>query len=240
MALYILSDLHLSESKPKPMDIFGSRWKNHKEKTVYNWYETIYENDTVIVGGDISWGINLEEAAEDLKLISSLPGKKIFLKGNHDYWWSTLTKINKFFKENGIDNISILQNNSISVEGFVICGSRGWYNDTTNAPRDAEYKKIVSRECIRLRLSFEEASKNEGEKICVFHFPPVFNDYICNEFIEILHEYDIKRCYFGHIHGIYKIPETFRFEGIEFTLTSADYLDFKPLLISHSQTPETI
>ena len=231
MALYILSDLHLSEKAPKPMDIFGSRWKNHTEKLVALWRNIVCEEDTVIIGGDISWGITMDEAGDDLRLISSLPGNKIFLKGNHDYWWNTVSKINAFFKENNIENINILQNNAIKTEGYVVCGTRGWYNDPTSSPRDADFSKIVNREAIRLRLSLEEAVKEDGEIICVFHFPPVFGGYVCRELVDILHEYSITRCFFGHIHGVYKIPRTVTYEGIDFTITSADYLDFRPLKI---------
>lgn len=231
MALYILSDTHLSTGVGKPMGIFGSRWKDHDCKIVSNWNDSVTDNDTVIIGGDISWGISLDEAADDLRLIASLPGRKIFLRGNHDYWWNTLSKNRAFLSANNITNIDFLQNNAIERDGFVICGTRGWYSDSTNAPENADYEKIVAREALRLRMSLDASVGMRGERIVIFHFPPLFGDYVCRELIDILHEYDIRRCFFGHIHGLYKIPATTVAEGIEFTLCSSDFLNFRPYRI---------
>lgn len=233
MALFILSDTHLSLSTHKPMDIFGSRWQGHTDKLIARWKETVCNSDTVIIGGDISWGISLEEAADDLRLIGSLPGKKIFLRGNHDYWWNTLSKNEAFLESEGIRGISFLQNNAIAAEGFVVCGTRGWYNDSDAAPKDSSYDKIVAREVLRLKMSLDAAKPLEGEKLVVFHFPPVFGSYVCRELVDTLHDYQIRRVYFGHIHGKYRIPGTITFEGIEMSLTSGDFLDFRPLKIEH-------
>lgn len=233
MALFVLSDTHLSLSNDKPMDIFGSRWSNHAQRIEKNWRNIVSEKDTVVIAGDISWAINLEEAKEDLRFLSSLPGKKIISRGNHDYWWSTASKMRKFFNENGIENIEFLHNNSHLEQGYVICGSRGWFIDENGAPKDNDYSKIVNRECIRLEISIDEGRKlNNSAEILVFlHFPPIFRGFVCKEILETLKRNNIKRCFFGHIHGVYDIPQTFFHEGIEFCLTSADFLNFTPYLI---------
>lgn len=234
MAIYALSDTHLSFSTDKPMDIFGSRWKNHENKIEWFWKNTITDNDTVVIAGDISWGLTLDEAASDLKFLSSLPGKKILIKGNHDYWWSTLKKIDELFEREGIDNISLIQNNSINIENFVICGTRGWYSEKPSGI-NCDNKKIIAREAGRLRMSLEHAKTfGEGREVLLFmHFPPVFGDFVCRELVSVLHEYNIKKCYFGHIHGAYSLPKYFVFEDIEFHIVSADYLDFRPLIIEN-------
>lgn len=235
MALYTLADTHLSLGTDKPMDIFGSRWKNHTEKLRHLWNSTVTGDDTVVIGGDISWAINLGEAREDLKFIDALNGRKILLRGNHDYWWSTQKKIKENFESCGISSVELLQNNAIARDGFVICGSRGWYNDPQNAPvSNFDQKKIVAREAARLRLSLGAAQGIEGERIVFMHFPPVFPGYICRELVGVLHEFGIRRCFYGHIHGNYDLPPVNIFEGISFTLVSADYLDFRPLRIELS------
>ena len=235
MSLYTLADTHLSLSVNKPMDIFGARWKNHTEKISVLWNKTVTDADTVVIGGDISWGMTAGEAAEDLKFIDALNGKKILMRGNHDYWWSTLSKVNSLFGKENITTVSLLQNNAIPCEGFVICGTRGWYSDPQSNPRNnCDHEKIVARETARLKLSLECASKLEGEKIAFMHFPPVFTDYVCRPLVDLLHEYGIKRCYYGHIHGSYALPPRTVFEGISFYIVSADYLDFRPKLIEHS------
>ncbi|MGM9647336.1 MAG: metallophosphoesterase [Eubacteriales bacterium] len=233
MALYTIADPHLSLSKHKPMDIFGSRWQDHTDRLTKGWTAVVDEDDTVLVGGDISWGISLDEAVPDLALIDSLPGKKIFLRGNHDYWWNTLQKNNEYLAANGLTTIDFLQNNAHICEDFVICGTRGWYNDPGVAPKEADYKKIVTREAIRLEFSLKAGSgiADGREMLAFFHFPPYYGDYICKELIELLHAYGVKRAYFGHIHGQYRIPPSAEFEGIRFTVTSSDYLSFVPLRI---------
>ena len=236
MSIFTIADLHLSLSVNKPMDVFGSRWSNHTEKIKKNWCAIVNNDDTVIIPGDISWGIDYEEAQNDFKFIEELPGKKILGKGNHDYWWGTMAKNTAFCEENGFKTISFLFNNAFKVEDYIICGTRGWYVDeklqsTTN---DVEYTKIVAREASRLRTSLEEARKlqENGEQILVFfHFPPVFNSFVCDEFINILKEYEIKNCYFGHIHGSYNVPKTFEYKDISFTLVSADFLSFVPMIL---------
>lgn len=203
------------------------------EKLTENWKNTVGENDTVIIPGDISWGMSMEEAREDLLLLESLPGKKIIGKGNHDYWWGTVSKIEDFFEKNGIVSIKLLFNNAFLVEDCVIAGCRGWYSDEKNAPDNADYEKIVKRETGRLRMSLQAAEKLQSElpKLVFFHFPPVLGDFLCEEIVEVLKEYGVRECFFGHIHGRYDIPGTTEFQGIKFTIVSADYLDFVPLKI---------
>lgn len=234
MSVFVLSDTHLSESVSKPMDIFGFRWKNWTQKLTENWKNTVTENDTVIIPGDISWGMSMEEAREDLLLLDGLPGKKIIGKGNHDYWWGTVSKIEDFFEKNGITGIKVLFNNAFLVEDTVIAGCRGWYSDEKNAPDNADYEKIVKREVGRLKMSLSAAEKlsENARKLVFFHFPPVLGDFLCREIIDVLKKYNVSECFFGHIHGKYDIPLTFEFEGISFTIVSADYLDFKPLKIN--------
>jgi len=240
MSLFVIGDLHLStlESTDKSMEVFGRRWCDYISKIKKNWCAIVNDTDTVVIPGDISWALTLEEAASDLKFIDMLPGRKIFLKGNHDFWWSTLTKINNFFASNEIKTISLLQNNAFETDEFILCGSRGWYQDEANdkSKNDNDYEKIVAREAIRLQMSLNEAKKlkeasPEKEIIVFMHFPPFWNGIEGNEFIKILKEYDIKRCYFGHIHGNYTTPAHTLHDGIEFILISADYIDFVPRLI---------
>ena len=234
MSIFVLSDTHLSESVTKPMDIFGCRWKGWTDKLIDNWKKTVSENDTVIIPGDISWGMSMEEAKEDLLLLEGLPGKKIIGKGNHDYWWGTVSKIEDFFALNGISSIKLLFNNAFLVENTVIAGCRGWYSDEKNAPENADYEKIVEREAGRLKMSLSAASRmpKDTRRLVFFHFPPVLGDFLCREIIDVLKEYNVTECFFGHIHGRYELPPTFEFEGIRFSIVSADYLNFKPLKIN--------
>ncbi len=234
MALYVIADTHLSCGTEKPMDIFGVRWHNWTEKLTKNWTETVKEEDTVVIAGDISWAMNLQDAKEDFKLLNSLPGEKIIGKGNHDFWWNTLNKNEEFFKAEGITTVKHLYNNAYCVDDIAICGCRGWYSDEKTAPRNADYDKIVMREVGRLKRSLEAADAfgKEKRKVVFFHFPPVFGDFVCREIVDTLHQYGVKECYYGHIHGRYDLLPVTELEEISFTLVSADFLDFKPLKIS--------
>lgn len=234
MSLFALSDTHLSLYNDKPMDIFGNRWQSYAQKLDKNWKAVVTDNDTVVIAGDVSWGISLDEAKLDLQYIDSLPGKKIISKGNHDYWWSTASKINRFFEENNITTIKCMHNNAFSVDKVTVCGTRGWFSEGKNAPREADFDKIVAREAGRLELSIKEGLKiSDSNEIIVFlHFPPVYNDYVCDEIITVLHKYNVKRVYYGHIHGVYNLPHTINYDGIDFCITSADYLNFTPLLVN--------
>jgi predicted phosphohydrolase len=238
MAVFVLSDLHLSTNldTDKSMEVFGGKWKDYMNRIKTNWNRLVDPSDTVIVNGDVSWAMTLEEAKSDFEFLNSLSGTKIISKGNHDFWWSTLTKINVFFEENKFDSVKILHNNAHEVEDFVICGSRGWYNDDkiSSMPKTADYQKIVSREAARLKMSLSEGNKlsAEKEKLVFLHFPPIWAEFECKEIISVLKEFDVKRCYFGHIHGLYEIPSSFVRDGIKFIMTSADFLNFTPLYIN--------
>lgn len=233
MSVFTIADTHLSGGVEKPMDIFGPRWREWTRLLCENWRAAVGESDTVVIPGDVSWAMTLEEAEPDLRLLDSLPGTKLIGRGNHDYWWSTAAKIEKFFSEKGISSIKLLHNNAYFADGKIICGSRGWYTDEKTSPKDTDYKKIVSREAGRLKISLSAAEMygEEAEKIVFFHFPPVFADFVCREIVDVLKNAEIRECYYGHIHGRYDLPQTTEFEGIRFTLISADYLNFNPYKI---------
>lgn len=239
MALYTIADLHLSlgVGKDKSMDVFGRRWQGYVEKLEKNWRAIVEPEDAVVLPGDISWALGIDEAREDLKFIDALPGTKYIGKGNHDFWWSTLKKLNEFFDANGITTIRILYNCAFEVEDYIICGTRGWFYDDTlsGIPENTDFDKLVNREAQRLKLSLD-AAKALQEKcgkpiLCFLHFPPVWNGTACEPFIALLREYGIQKCYFGHIHGAYDAPPCFEHEGISFALVAADYLSFIPRVI---------
>ena len=236
MSIYSIADQHLSTSVAKPMDIFGYRWQGYTEKIKKRWCALVGEDDTVVVPGDISWAMSLGDALSDFRFIDDLPGKKILGKGNHDFWWTTVTKMRSYLSENGIGSIDFLYNNAFLVEDYVICGSRGWYVEERlqNTSDEVDYKKIVLREAARLEISLTEAARlSESGRfpiLCYFHFPPVFNSFVCREIVDVLHAFGVKHCYFGHIHGNYTIPRTIDFEGISFTMIAADYLNFVPMI----------
>lgn len=234
MSIFTIADLHLStnESTNKSMEVFGKRWKDYVEKLRRNWVSLVSPADTVIIPGDISWAMTLKEATQDFKFLDSLPGQKIIGKGNHDFWWATLSKIRTFFEENEIKTISSLYNNAFAVEDYVICGSRGWFNDEglSGIPKNTDYEKIIHREVMRLKLSLEEGKQfsSELERLVFLHFPPLFREFRCQELIDVLKEYGVTRCFFGHIHGCYDLPSRFEDDGITYELISADHLNFTP------------
>ena len=218
------------------MDVFGNRWRDYERKLESGWNSVVGENDTVIVPGDISWGLDIKETAADLKFLSSLNGKKIIGKGNHDLWWQSEKKLKELFASESIENISLLHNNAYIVEDLMICGARGWFYDPKSSPEGADPEKISAREVIRAELSLKTADaldpERKLERIMFFHFPPVYKDFVCGRMIELLKSYGIKRCYYGHIHNTYDIPRTFEYENIKMSIVSADYLDFIPLKIN--------
>lgn len=235
MALYCIADTHLSLAVPKPMDVFGNRWKDYTNKLTKGWNSVVGENDTVIIPGDISWGLSLEEASEDLKFLSSLNGKKIIGKGNHDLWWQSEKKLKDFFEKENITNIELLHNNAYIIDGKVIFGSRGWFYDPKTSPEGADPVKIANREVIRTELSLKAAEKLDPEKklewVAFFHFPPVCKEFVTDGIIDLLKKHEIKRCYYGHLHNAYDMPRSFMHEGIQMNIVSADYLNFIPLKI---------
>ena len=238
MGLFVIADLHLSTNSEtnKPMEVFGRRWTDHTEKIIKNWKAVITDDDTVIIPGDISWALTVEEAESDLKLIDSLPGKKLLGKGNHDYWWTTAKKLHDFFEAKNITTLDILYNNAYECEDFIVAGTRGWYNDgSLKMPAGTDYGKLVNRENERLRISLTAAkalSEKSGKPmIAFFHFPPVRGSFVCEKLVDTLKEFNIDRCFYGHIHGDYLTPQTSVHEGISYSLISADFLDFHPLPI---------
>ena len=238
MAVFVMADLHLATANSqKSMEVFGKRWINYIEKISKNWNTLVSERDTVIIPGDISWGLTIDEAMNDLKWLDSLPGTKILMKGNHDFWWSTTSKINHFFSENNINTIKVLNNSAEIVEDYIVAGSRGWFTDRSmqNADEKVDYDKIVKREAIRLDLSLKcanELKRETNREIVVFlHFPPVWGGYICQPIFEVLKKHKIYRCYFGHIHGNYSQPDMFEHDSVKFHMISADYLDFIPRIV---------
>ena len=238
MSLFSIADLHLSLTVDKPMDKFGPGWEGHTGKLESNWRRLVSEEDIVLIPGDISWGLRIEEAIADFDWIHALPGKKLIGKGNHDFWWSTVSKMTAFLEQNGLSSIRFLYNNAYRLEDCIVCGTRGWFLEESqqNTVGEVDYSRIVDREVIRLRLSLEEAKRLQAEgcektlPILVFlHFPPVWNNFVCREILDVLHEFQVKSCYFGHIHGAYYAPRMTEFEGIELILVSADFLQFSPM-----------
>lgn len=221
MSLYGISDLHLSLGVDKPMDVFKG-WENYVERLTENWNRVVRPEDTVVIAGDVSWGLDIKESLEDFRYLDRLPGQKILLKGNHDLWFSTKTKVEKFFFENGIQSVQILFNNAYRYGDYALCGTRGWMNDQTD-------KKILNRECGRLRLSLEAGKKLGGEPIVFLHYPPIYGGGECYEILEVLTEYGVKQVYYGHIHG-YSSGYAINGEriGIDFRLLSCDFLQFIP------------
>ncbi len=234
MSIYVIGDLHLSFNENKPMDIFGDNWKGHEEKIKKDWLEKVTDKDVIILPGDFSWSMKLEDTEKDFQYLNNLPGKKLLLKGNHDYWWNTITKMKKFMEEKNFENIDFIFNEGYVFENYIIAGTRGW-----NLEDEAHDEKIQNRELARLEASIksgiEKAATGEAEEkqIIVFmHYPPITNSKILNEeearFVEIMKKYNVKKCFYGHLHGA-SIKDAFEgeFEGIEFKLVSADKLNFK-------------
>ena len=239
MSVFVISDVHLSlNTSDKSMEVFGSRWKNYITRLENNWRAVVKEEDTVILPGDISWGLTTDEALADLSFLHSLPGKKIIGKGNHDFWWQTMRKLTAFCEANGLSSLSFLFNNAYVAENVIVTGSRGWFYDPDcdNIPKDTDFSKIVAREAGRLELSLEEGKKlkelyPEKELLVFMHFPVVFADKVSEEILAVLRRHGIKQCYYGHIHGAYDAPASFTHEEITFTLVAADFLDFVPKIV---------
>lgn len=230
MAIFAIADLHLSFSTNKPMNIFGDNWNNYEEKIKQSWLENVTEDDLVMLPGDFSWSMYLDETEKDFEYINNLPGKKILLKGNHDYWWSTVTSMRKYLKEKKFDNIDFLYNNSYEYKSTIIAGTRGW-----TLSEEAEDKRLTKREIDRLELSIKSGIEQYGEnkEIIVFmHYPPITKNYMNTEYVKIMKKYNIKKCFYGHLHAN-SIKEAVEgcIDGIEFKLVSADGLDFKLLKV---------
>ena len=231
MAIYIIADLHLSFGCEKPMDVFGGNWVGYTDKIESNWRNKILEDDSVIIPGDISWAMYLNESIKDFEFINSLPGTKYILKGNHDYWWETKSKLDAFFKEKGFGTINVLYNNSYIIDDYAICGTRGWKEPEGDSTSEEDLK-IYNREVIRLKLALDSIKDDNKERIVVLHYPPFNSKNETGKIAELMKEYNVKKCYYGHIHGE-KCKYIFEGEkdGIEYKLVSGDHLGFDPIII---------
>ena len=225
MSLYTISDLHLSLSEDKPMDVFYG-WDNYVERLKANWERIVKENDTVVIPGDISWALKLEDSLADLKFIDALPGKKIILKGNHDLWWATMKKLTEFFEKNEIKTITPVFNSYVEAEGKAICGSRGWMVDNSE-----QNKKIILREAGRVEASLKAAFESGLEPIVFLHYPPVYADVCCEEITDVLKKYNVKTVYHGHIHGSGLHRAVKSYDDINYKLVSCDCIEFTPYKI---------
>ena len=227
MALYAIGDLHLSAGVDKPMDIFGGGWVGYMDK-LRQGLSVIGPEDTTVLLGDICWALDLEQAKPDFAWIHQIPGRKIILKGNHDYWWSTAAKFNKFCAENGFTDQYLLNNNYFEYDGVAVCGTRGWFFEEEKSGEHDE--KVFRRELCRLEASLKAA---EGlQKIVFLHYPPRYKGYECQEILELLQRYGVRRCFYGHLHGAsHSLALEGLWDGIEFRLVSADRLDFKPYMV---------
>ena len=227
MALYAIGDLHLCLGAEKPMDIFGGAWIGYMDK-LKEGMSVIRPDDTTILLGDLSWALSLEDSKADFAWIHEIPGRKIILKGNHDYWWSTASKFYKFCEENGFSDLFILNNNYYEYEGYAICGTRGWFFEEERSGEHDE--KVFKRELLRLEASLKAAG--ELPKIVFLHYPPRYKGYECQEILDILQRYDVRRCFYGHLHGAsHGLAQEGVWDGIEFKLVAADKLNFKPHLV---------
>jgi predicted phosphohydrolase len=230
VSIYVIGDLHLSFNEDKPMYIFGDNWRGHEEKIKKDWVEKVTDNDLVILPGDFSWSMKLEDTEKDFEYINNLPGTKLLLKGNHDYWWNTVTKMKNFLEEKNFKNIDFIYNQGYEFENYIIAGTRGW-----SMLEEDKDEKVLNRELARLEASIKDGlqKSSEPKEVIVFmHYPPISNAKIINkeeaQFVEIMKKYNVKKCFYGHLHGS-SIKDAFEgmFDGIEFKLVSADGLDFK-------------
>lgn len=232
MAIFAIGDLHLSLGCAKPMDVFRG-WENYVERLETHWRAVVSDGDTVVLAGDTSWGMKLEDCAKDFSFLQSLPGKKLLLKGNHDYWWTTAAKMETFFTQNGWDTLSLLHNNCFVQEGMALCGTRSWLYE----PGQAHDEKVMRRECGRLEASLRAAQQQapKAEPIAFLHYPPVAANAMAEQIVALLQKYSVKRCYYGHLHGG-SIPYAVKGErdGVYYTLISADALQFCPLRIEEA------
>lgn len=228
MALYAIGDLHLSFGTDKPMDVFGGAWFGYVDKLREN-LSVIQPEDTTVLLGDLSWALDLQNAKEDFAFMNAIPGRKIIIKGNHDYWWSTAAKFYQFCKENGFENLWILNNNFYEYEGTALCGTRGWFFEE-DAAEGSHNDKIFKRELIRLETSLKAAG--EMEKICFLHYPPRYRGYECPEILALLKQYGVSICCYGHLHSdSHKLAIEGVYDGVDFRLCSADFLRFRPIRV---------
>lgn len=231
MSVFVIGDTHLSLSSNKPMNIFKG-WDDHEFRLESNWQKLVEKDDTVIIAGDVSWGMSLQESLDDFEFLNKLNGTKIILKGNHDYWWNTANKMNNFMAENGLNTIKFLHNNAFKIDDISIVGTRGWFFDAESENID----KVLARECGRLQRSIDMARSLGGEIVAFLHYPPISAIADCEPIIEVLQKNQVKRCYYGHLHGgaINSAVNGEKY-GIDFRLVSADYLGFCPLFVKSKE-----
>ncbi len=227
MSLYAIGDTHLSLASDKPMDVFGGGWTGYVDK-LRDGFQIVGPEDTVVICGDVSWGMSLEEARADFAFLDGLPGgRKLLLKGNHDYWWTTASKMKAFFEENGFSTLDILHNNCHFYGDIALCGTRGWFYEEDRGEHSA---KIFNRELIRLEASLKAAG--EREKLCFLHYPPLYQGYRCQEILDLLERYGVRLCCYGHLHGgSHRLAVTGRQGTVDYRLVAADYVGFRPVCI---------
>ncbi len=227
MALYAIGDLHLCLGAPKPMDIFGGAWVGYMDK-LREGMSVLRPEDTVVLMGDLSWALDLPSSAADFAWINEIPGRKIILKGNHDYWWSTQAKFTKFCEEHGFEHLHLLNNNCFEYDGYAICGTRGWFFEEERSGQHDE--KVFRRELCRLEASLKAAG--EKPKYVFLHYPPRYKGYECTEILEMLRKYEVRRCFYGHLHGgSHRLAMEGLWDGVDFRLCAADYTGFKPFKV---------
>lgn len=227
MALYAIGDLHLCLGAPKPMDVFGGSWVGYMDK-LKEGLSVIGPEDTTVLLGDLSWALDLEQATADFAWINEIPGRKIILKGNHDYWWSTATKFYKFCEANGFSNQLIMNNNCYEYGDWAICGTRGWFFEEERSGQHDE--KVFRRELIRLETSLKEAG--DKLKMVFLHYPPRYKGYECREILDLLQKYQVRKCFYGHLHGAsHKLAQQGVWDSVEYQLVSADYVNFRPVCV---------
>ncbi len=234
MALYAIGDLHLSFEADKPMDVFGRLWTGYVDK-LREGLSVVGPEDTTVLLGDLSWSMDLAKAREDFAFINAIPGRKIILKGNHDYWWTTAAKFYKFCGENGFRDLWLLNNNCYEYGDHAICGTRGWFFEEEKG--GAHDEKILNRELIRLESSLKAAG--EKEKLVFLHYPPVYKGYRCQPILDLLRRYGVKQCWYGHLHSeSHRLAVTGPFEGVDYHLVSADYTGFRPIAVKTAEKAE--
>ncbi len=226
MAIFTISDLHLSLSSDKSMEIFKG-WENYVERIATNWRRVVTSDDIVVIPGDISWEMKLDSAVADFDFINRLPGKKYIIKGNHDLWWTSLKKMREFLSANNFDTIDFINNSAVLSEEFALCGTRGWLIEESGTD-----SKLINREALRLKASLEAAKDSDLKPIVFLHYPPITESNQCTEIIDVLKQYNVEKVYYGHLHGsstICAVNDTV--DGIKYRLVSADRVDFTPVLV---------
>ena len=236
MAIYAISDLHLPLGVDKPMDVFGKSWENYVYRLEENCRKQIRDTDCVVLPGDFCWAINLEEAKKDFDFLNSLPGIKVLLKGNHDYWWDTLAKVENFMQANQYTNIHLIQNNSFCFDGYVICGTRFWQSPAFEN-LSAQDIKIYQRELGRVELSLKSARDANAKEILFFsHYPPISGGIVDENFAQLMKNYCVQDVYYGHLHSVSaNFERNQRVDGICYHLISCNCIGFNPILVRNDE-----